>query len=206
VPRSRASSVPSERCSGATSHRCTCNTTHAWSVCPDRLDHQPMINGVEELGDIEIDHPVLRPASATTLPDRVQCRAVRAISTRAFSRSGRTPQISFTSPPRRTPPGQYIGSPPDLSRDQKDAPVSMPLTFNNDTSSAIHFRSSPRSPPDTSCSALSFSLTTPGSQPGAAEGGLEPLPEERPRRAKPSSLAQHRLQPPALPADDLQRS
>jgi hypothetical protein len=145
-------------------------------------------------------------ASQLLLLGALPLAATAAVSTRAFSRSVRKQQIRFTSPPCRTPPGQYLGSPPDLSRNQKDAPVSMPPIFNNDTSSAIHFRSSPWSPPDTSSGAFSFSLTTPGSQPGAAEGGLEPLPEERLRRAKPSSSAQHRLQPPALPADDLQRS
>src|SRR5215210_9603269 len=81
-------------------------------------------------------------ASQFLLLDALPLAATRQYPPRAFSRSPRKPQTRFTSPPCRTPPGQHIGSPPDSSRDQKDAPVSMPPKFNNDTSSAIHFRSS----------------------------------------------------------------
>ena len=64
--------VPARRrpacCSGARSHRFTYSTTHGASVCVlHRLDHEVPWHAVEELLDVQIDHPV---ASSSSVPGR----------------------------------------------------------------------------------------------------------------------------------------
>ena len=73
VPLSRCTSVPSGRCSGAPSHRLTYNSTQRQSVTAShRTNHEVPGNGVEELLDVEIDHPVVLPAPLPAYRDRVQ--------------------------------------------------------------------------------------------------------------------------------------
>ena len=97
-------------------------------------------------------------------------------------------QPHVTSTPDTTWP--IFGHPPGSSRNQKDAPVSMPPS----SISTRQQRSSCWSPPDTSTCMPSPHRSPRRSSTNAACGGLKPPPEGRLRRAIPSSLVQHRFQ------------
>src|ERR1035441_8598341 len=81
VPLSRCTSVPSGRCSGRfqpppdrQQHPATVSNRL------DRTNHELPRDGVKELLDIEIDHPVILPAPLPAYPDRVVGRLLRAIA------------------------------------------------------------------------------------------------------------------------------
>src|SRR3954447_1192753 len=81
VPLVRCASVPSACCSGAASHRLTYSSTHrsvqtAVSASTTRC-HE---NGVEELPDVQVDHPVVLPTPCPACPDRVMGRLSRPIA------------------------------------------------------------------------------------------------------------------------------
>ena len=47
---------------------------------PHRFDHEVPRNGVEELLDVEIDHPVVLPAPLPARPERLMGRLVRPVA------------------------------------------------------------------------------------------------------------------------------
>jgi hypothetical protein len=55
VPRSRSTTCPSGIWIGAFNQRFTYNTTHFWSVDLHRLDHEVMVDRVEEFLDIKVN-------------------------------------------------------------------------------------------------------------------------------------------------------
>ena len=112
------------------------------------------------------------------------------MSAHAFSRSMQKQQTRLTSPLCRTLPGQSAGT-HQAHPGTTGVPVSMP---SNRMDHVINgsLTSSSRSPPDVS--STPFPHRSPRrSSTNAARGGLEPPPVGRPRRAIPSSSAQHRI-------------
>ena len=72
VPFVRCSRAPSGRCSGAASHRSTYNSAQRQSVTAlTARTHEVPRHLIEELLDVEIDHPVVLPAP---LPDTPRSR------------------------------------------------------------------------------------------------------------------------------------
>src|SRR5215218_755420 len=81
VPLLRCSRAQSGRLSGAASHRSTYNSTPAAvGDRPDRLGHEVPRHLIEELLDVEIDHPVVLPAPRPTRRDRVMGRLARPVA------------------------------------------------------------------------------------------------------------------------------
>jgi hypothetical protein len=116
----------------------------------------------------------------------------QAVSRRAFPRFLQEPQTRLMPPQCRTPPGQKLGI-----RQALLPQLTTRLRFRchstyDDTSTAVRGYSSSWSPPDTS--GVPFPHRSPRrSSANAACGGLKPPPNRRLRRAKPSSLAEHRI-------------
>src|SRR4051794_1178214 len=126
-----------------------------------------------------------------------------AVSTLAFSRSVPEPQTRLTPPSRRAPPGQSSGT-----RQAHHKRTARPLAF--DATSILLTTPQQRTPtresragrflerlpgPHLTRSTPPFPCRSPRrSSPNAAQSGLAPPPEERPRRPNnPPSPAQHRL-------------
>ena len=66
---------------GACSHRSMYSKTHAQSVWRRHGPHQkPPINLIEEAPDVEVDHPVMPPASLPRHGQCIVCRSARAVS------------------------------------------------------------------------------------------------------------------------------
>src|SRR5215211_2830136 len=81
IPLLRCSRAQSGRLSGAASHRSTYNSTPAAvGDRPDRLGHEVPRHLIEELLDVEIDHPVVLPAPRPTRRDRVMGRLARPVA------------------------------------------------------------------------------------------------------------------------------
>jgi hypothetical protein len=137
--------------------------------------------------------PRLRPGYSLSLPNTMEYMMFRqAVSRRAFPRFLQEPQTRLMPPQCRTPPGQKLGI-----RQALLPQLTTRLRFRchstyDDTSTAVRGYSSSWSPPDTS--GVPFPHRSPRrSSANAACGGLKPPPNRRLRRAKPSSLAEHRI-------------
>src|SRR5664280_426433 len=75
--------LPSGFCTGAWSHRVTYKTTHGRSVFGlHRLDDEVTREGVEELLDVKINHPVALPAPPLAHLNRILRRPPRTIAVR----------------------------------------------------------------------------------------------------------------------------
>ena len=171
VPRSRATRVPSGCC-----QRRLQPPLHVQQDPPllrrnmvgDRPFHEVPGHGVEELPDVEVDHPVAAPAPLTTGPDRVQRGSARPVPVGVrvkdrldlrlqihpappFGRPGRPPWALPAPAPRCLPPW---GSPPPSPAAGNTSPTTAGSRSCTDSGPGRPrtARSTPRRPPPHPCS------------------------------------------------------
>jgi hypothetical protein len=127
------------------------------------------------------------------------------VSGRAFPRSVQPQQTRLASPSCRTPPGQSAGTRQAHPGDNLKPRFRCRVVNHLDTSSAIHFRSPSRSPPDTSPVPFPH-RSPPRPHDRRSMRRFEASPRRATPKGQPSSAAQHRLRPRLPTHRDLQRS
>ena len=121
-------------------------------------------------------------ASQSLLLDALPLATTVTVAPRAFSRSMRKPQIKFTSPPCRTPPGQSTGTrqtPPETKKTPRFRCHLYSITTRRQRFTFVR----PLDPHLTPHTAPFPHRSPRRSSANAACGGLEPPPEGRLRRA-----------------------